>query len=146
MNSRWVKNIIHWLLNIVHIIPNRFFFSWSLFFKLCIHETNFWGCFFFFLIRETTGIFIIKGFQTIVFIFIVISTMFWPICPLAFFRCLLNSATDTELWTTSFIESAGVACSDSGRTHSVTILGVGFLSFSGDNHVEVAGSILTAGE
>ena len=32
-------------------------------------------------------IFIIKGFQTIVFIFIVISTMFWPICPLAFFRC-----------------------------------------------------------
>ena len=36
----------------------------------------------------TLHIFIIKGFWTIVFIFIVISTMFWLICPLAFFRCL----------------------------------------------------------
>ena len=35
-------------------------------------------------------IFIIK---TIVFIFIVISTTFWPICPPAFFRCLSNSGT-----------------------------------------------------
>ena len=33
-------------------------------------------------------IFIIKGFQTIFLIFIVISTTVWPICPLAFFRCL----------------------------------------------------------
>ena len=31
-------------------------------------------------------IFIIKGFRTIVFIFIVISTAFRPICPPAFFR------------------------------------------------------------
>ena len=36
-------------------------------------------------------IFNIKGFGTIVFIFIVISTTFQPICPPAFFRCLLNS-------------------------------------------------------
>ena len=47
--------------------------------------------------------FIIKGFRTIVFIFIV--------------------------------------C----RTHSVTVIGVGSLSL-GDNHLEVAGSVLTAGE
>ena len=36
-------------------------------------------------------IFIIKGFRTIVFIVIVISTTFWPICPPAFFICLSNS-------------------------------------------------------
>ena len=35
-------------------------------------------------------IFIIKGFRTIVFIFIVISTTFRLICPLAFFGCLLS--------------------------------------------------------
>ena len=35
-------------------------------------------------------IFIIKGFRTIVFIFIVISTTFQPICPPTFFRCLLS--------------------------------------------------------
>ena len=46
----------------------------------------------------------LRDFRTIVFIFIVIST-FWPICPPAFFRCLLNSGTFTELLTTSFIES-----------------------------------------
>ena len=55
-------------------------------------------------------IFIIKGFQTIVFIFIVISTTFRLICPLALFRCLSNLGTYMELWTTSFIEFAGVAC------------------------------------
>ena len=58
-------------------------------------------------------IFIIKGFQTIVFIFIVISTTFQPICPWAFFRCLSNSGTFTEFRTTSFIESTGVVCSES---------------------------------
>ena len=51
-------------------------------------------------------IFINKGFRTIVFIFIVISS----------------------------------------RTHNVTVIGVGSLSFLGDNHLEVAGSILSAGE
>ena len=58
-------------------------------------------------------IFIIKGFRTIVFIFIVISTSFRPIYPPAFFRCLSNQGTFTELRTTSFIESTGVVCSDS---------------------------------
>ena len=53
-------------------------------------------------------IFIIKGFRTIVFIFIVISTTFRPIYIPAFFRCLSNSGTFTELRTTSFIESAGI--------------------------------------
>ena len=64
-------------------------------------------------LRRSLLIFIIKGFQTIVFIFIVISTMFRPIYPLAFFRCLSNSGTFTEHRTTSFIETMGVACSDS---------------------------------
>ena len=56
---------------------------------------------------------IIKGFRTIVFIFIVISTTFRPICPLAFFRCLSHSGTFTELRTTSFIESTRVVCYNS---------------------------------
>ena len=77
-------------------------------------------------------VFIIKGFQTIVFIFIVISTTFQSICPPAFFRCLLNLGTYSELWTMSFIESMGVACSDSitlcsNRTHSITVIGIGSL-------------------
>ena len=69
-------------------------------------------------------IFIINGFWTIVFIFIVISTTFRSICPLAFFRCLLNSGTFTELWTTSFIESTGVACSDSVSHNRVQVLSI----------------------
>ena len=50
---------------------------------------------------------IIKGFRTIVFIFIIIiiSITFRPICPPAFFRCFSSSGTYTELRTTSFIES-----------------------------------------
>ena len=80
-------------------------------------------------------IFILKGFWTIVFIFIAISTTFRLICPPAFFRCLLNSGTFTELRSEL-----------SSGTHSVTVIGVGSLSFKGDNHLEVAGSILTAGE
>ena len=46
--------------------------------------------------KQFLHIFIVKGFRTIVFIFIVISTTFRPICPLAFFRCLSNSGTYTE--------------------------------------------------
>ena len=34
----------------------------------------------------------------------------------------------------------------SSRTHGVTVIDVGSLSFLGDNHLEVACSILTAGE
>ena len=41
-------------------------------------------------LRRSLLIFIIKGFQTIVFIFIVISAMFRLICPPAFFRGLLS--------------------------------------------------------
>ena len=58
-------------------------------------------------LRRSLMIFIIKGFRTIVFIFIVISTTFQPICPPAFFRCLSNSGIFTELRTTSFIASTG---------------------------------------
>ena len=65
--------------------------------------------------------FIIKVFRTIVFIFIVISTTFWPICPPAFFRYLSNSRTFTELRTTSFIETMGVACSDSVSHNRVQV-------------------------
>ena len=52
-------------------------------------------------------VFIFKGFRTIVFIFIVICTTFRPICPPAFFRCLSNSGTYSELQTTPFTESMG---------------------------------------
>ena len=41
-------------------------------------------------LRWNLMIFFIKGFRTIVFIFIVISTTFRPKCPPAFFRCLLS--------------------------------------------------------
>ena len=73
---------------------------------------------------DTKRIFIIKGFQTIVFIFVVISTTFRPICPPAFFRCLSNSGTYTELQTTSFIESTGVVCSDSVSHNRVQVLSI----------------------
>ena len=62
-------------------------------------------------------IYIMKGFRTIVFVFIAISATFRPIYPPAYFRCLLNSGTYTELRTTSFIESTEVACSDSPAGH-----------------------------
>ena len=75
-------------------------------------------------LRWSWMIFIIKGFWTIVFIFIVISTTFRPICPLAFFRCLSNSGAYMELWTTSFIESKGVACSDSVSHNRVQVLSI----------------------
>ena len=63
--------------------------------------------------QTNTFFFIIKGFWTLVFIFIVISTTFRSICPPAFFRCLSNSGTFKELRTTSFIQTTRVACSDS---------------------------------
>ena len=69
-------------------------------------------------------IFIIKSFRTILFIFIVIFTTFQPICPPAFFRCLSNSGTFTELRTTSFIESTGVACSDSVSHNRAQVLSI----------------------
>ena len=78
-------------------------------FSINTHSENLWqDC-----INLSTKpcIFIIKSFRTIVFI--VISKTFRPQCPPAFFRCLSNSGTDTELRTTSFIESTGVTCSDS---------------------------------
>ena len=59
------------------------------------------------------GIFILKSFWNIIFNLSVISTTFWLICPLSFFRCLSNLGTYTELQTMSFIESTGVTCSDS---------------------------------
>ena len=68
------------------------------------------------------AIFIITGFQTIVIIFI--STTFRPISPPAFLRCLSNSGTFTELWTTFFIESSGVTCSDSVSHNWVQVLSI----------------------
>ena len=56
-------------------------------------------------------LFIIKGLRTSVYIFI--CTTFRPIYHPAFFRCFSKSGTFMELRTTSFIESPGVACSDS---------------------------------
>ena len=77
---------------------------------------------------------IIKGFRTIVFFFIVISSTFRLICPLDFFRCLSNSGTYTELRTTSFIESTGFTCSDfvNHNRVQVLIIPVLLLSFSQD--------------
>ena len=53
-------------------------------------------------------IFIIKGFRTIVFIFIVISTTFRPICRLAFFRCLSNSGIFNKGHSSMFREGSQV--------------------------------------
>ena len=64
------------------------------------------------------------GFWTIVFIFIVISTTFRPICPPTFFRCLSNLGAFTELRTTSFIESTGVTYSDSVCHNRVQVLSI----------------------
>ena len=75
-------------------------------------------------LRRSLMIFIIKGFRTIFFIFIVISTTFRPICPPAFFRYLSNSGTFSELRTTSFIESTGVACSDFVSHNRVPVLSI----------------------
>ena len=75
-------------------------------------------------LKQSLMTFIIKGFRTIVFIFIVISTTFRPICPPAFFRCLSYSRTYTELRTTFFIESTGVACSDSISHNRVRVLSI----------------------
>ena len=69
-------------------------------------------------------VFIIKGFRSTVFIFIVISTTFWPIYPPAFFRCLSNSGTYTELRTTSFIESMEVTRYDSVSHNRVQVLSI----------------------
>ena len=81
-------------------------------------------------------IFIIKGFRTIVFIFIVIST-FWLICPTAFFRCLSNLGIYTELQTTSFIESTGVACSDSISHNWVQVLSIPVLWLQVSNNTGI---------
>ena len=73
-------------------------------------------------LRRNLMISIIKVFRAIVFIFILISIAFRPMCPPAFFRCLSNSGTCTKLRTTSFIESTRVACSDSVNHNRVQVL------------------------
>ena len=55
-------------------------------------------------------------------IFLVIFTTFQPLPSPAFFRCLSNSGIFTELRSTSFIESTGVACSDSVSHNRVQVL------------------------
>ena len=86
----------------------------------------FFSCFFFsfFFLHFIYIYFSIKGFRTIVFIFIVISTTFRPTCPPAFFKYLLNSGTFRELRTTYFLESTGVACSDSVSYNRVQVLSI----------------------
>ena len=59
---------------------------------------------------------IIKGFQAIVFIFIVIFTMFWLLQVFVELGNLLQ--------TTSFIESMGVTCSDSVSQYQVQALSI----------------------
>ena len=55
----------------------------------------------------------------------------------AFLRCLSNSETYTELWTMSFIESTGVACSDSVSHNQVQVLSIPVLLHIGRNIVEI---------
>ena len=50
--------------------------------------------------------------------------LFWLKCLSTFFRCLSNPGTYTELWTMSFIESTGVACSDSVSHNWVQVLSI----------------------
>ena len=77
---------------------------------------NFWD--------EAWWFLLLRVFWTIVFIFIVIFAKFWPIYLPAFFTCLLNSVTFTELWTTSFIKSTGVSISDSVSHNGVQVLSI----------------------
>ena len=106
------------------------FFSCLTFRFVCVcvcdfHSVILWGSSL--LVRCSflwTIIIIIKVFRTIVFIFIVISTTFRSICPPVFFRCLSNSGTFTEFRTTSFIETTGVACSDSVSQNRVQVLSI----------------------
>ena len=96
--------------------------------------------------------FIIEGFQTIAFIF-VISTSFWPICPSGV--CQTREPTWNFELRLLFNPGGGVACSDSispnrvqvlsipvlllacsqdwtnasNWTHSITVIGIGSLSF-----------------
>ena len=73
-------------------------------------------------IRITSAIF--KTCKSYTLQFIIISTTFQPICPPAFFSCLSNSGTFTELRTTFFIESTRVACSDSVGHNRVQVLSI----------------------
>ena len=52
------------------------------------------------------------------------SPTFRLIRPPAFFRCLSNSVTTTELRTMSFTESTGVACSDFINYNQVQVLSI----------------------
>ena len=75
-------------------------------------------------LRGSLMLFIIKDFRTNICIFIVISTTFRPIYPLAIFSCLSNQGTSMELRTTSFIESTGIACADSVSHNQVEVLSI----------------------
>ena len=99
----------------------------SFFFPMAFFLFSF---FLFFLCLFPFVFFIIEGFRTIVFIFIVIYTTFRPICPPAFFRYLSNSGTFTELRITSFIASTEFACSDSVDYNRVQVLGIPVLLFA----------------
>ena len=68
-----------------------------------------------------------RGFSGHCTILIVFSTTFRPTCLPAFYRCLSNSETYTELRTTSFIESTGVAFSDSVSHNRVQVLSISVL-------------------
>ena len=81
-------------------------------------------------LRRSLMIFIVKGFRTIILIFIVISTTFQAICPPALFRWLSNSGTFTEFRNTSFIEFTGVTCSDFVSHNRVQVLSIPVLLFT----------------
>ena len=70
----------------LHLIIMKLIISYKLFLDFNVYE-----------------LYIIQGFQTIVFIFIVIFTTFRSICSPVFFRCLSNLGGYVELLTTSYI-------------------------------------------
>ena len=68
---------------------------------------------------------IIKGFWTIVFVFIVISKVFRPICPPALFRLICRTQKPAQNFELrSLLNSMVVACSDSVSHNRVQVLNI----------------------
>ena len=127
-STEWFRNLFHNIVRKALHFKTRFEDDTlkNSFFCVCVGgETPKYSLYEF--LRRSLMIFIIKGFRTIVVIFIVISKTFAPICPPAFFRCLPDSGTCTELRTTSCIESTGATCSDSVRHNQVQVLSIPLL-------------------
>ena len=93
----WYIHIYIYTYIYTHIYTHTHIYIYS-YIYIYIHRHIFiYTCIYKYIYTLPLYTFIIKGFWTIVFIFMIISSMFRMICPPAFFRCLLNSGTFTEL-------------------------------------------------